>query len=73
MFCKRKYSQNDSSISKPAFACISKKGKSPVLLGIIGPMKFRGVIGAGNGDRTRDPWLGKPMLYQLSYARTVVY
>ena len=25
--------------------------------------------GAGNGDRTRDPRLGKPMLYQLSYAR----
>ncbi len=29
-------------------------------------------IGAGNGDRTRDPRLGKPMLYQLSYARTLV-
>ena len=28
-------------------------------------------IGAGNGDRTRDPRLGKPMLYQLSYARPV--
>ena len=27
--------------------------------------------GAGNGDRTRDPRLGKPMLYQLSYARTI--
>ncbi len=26
-------------------------------------------IGAGNGIRTRDPRLGKPMLYQLSYAR----
>ena len=24
---------------------------------------------AANGTRTRDPWLGKPMLYQLSYCR----
>ena len=24
---------------------------------------------AGNGDRTRDPQLGKLMLYQLSYSR----
>ena len=24
---------------------------------------------AGDGTRTRDPWLGKPMLYQLSYSR----
>ena len=28
-------------------------------------------FGAGNGDRTRDPRLGKPMLYQLSYARII--
>ncbi len=26
-------------------------------------------LGAVNGARTRDPWLGKPMLYQLSYYR----
>ena len=26
-------------------------------------------IGAGNGVRTRDPQLGKLMLYQLSYSR----
>ncbi len=26
-------------------------------------------IGAGNGIRTRDPQLGKLMLYQLSYSR----
>ncbi len=25
--------------------------------------------GAGDGTRTRDPQLGKLMLYQLSYAR----
>ena len=28
------------------------------------------MIGAGNGVRTRDPQLGKLMLYQLSYARS---
>ncbi len=28
--------------------------------------------GAGNGDRTRDPKLGKLVLYQLSYARTLL-
>ncbi len=27
--------------------------------------------GAGNGDRTRDTKLGKLVLYQLSYARSV--
>ncbi len=27
--------------------------------------------GAGNGTRTRDPQLGKLMLYQLSYARSL--
>ncbi len=26
--------------------------------------------GAGNGTRTRDPQLGKLLLYQLSYARS---
>ena len=29
-------------------------------------------IGAGNGVRTRDPKLGKLVLYQLSYSRTPV-
>src|SRR5712692_3722607 len=29
----------------------------------------RGLFGAGNGSRTRDPQLGKLMLYQLSYSR----
>ena len=29
-------------------------------------------LGAVNGARTRDPWLGKPMLYQLSYYRNGV-
>ena len=29
------------------------------------------LLGAVNGTRTRDPRLGKPMLYQLSYYRVV--
>ena len=28
--------------------------------------------GAGNGTRTRDPKLGKLVLYQLSYARVSI-
>ena len=31
-----------------------------------------GKIGAGNGVRTRDPKLGKLVLYQLSYARVCI-
>ena len=34
----------------------------------IGPYNDE-VTGAGNGVRTRDPKLGKLVLYQLSYAR----
>ncbi len=30
----------------------------------------RVIFGAGNGVRTRDPQLGKLVLYQLSYARS---
>ncbi len=30
-------------------------------------------IGAGNETRTRDPDLGKVVLYQLSYSRTASY
>ena len=30
------------------------------------------VDGAGNGARTRDPQLGRLMLYQLSYSRSFV-
>ena len=44
----------------------------------LGAPKFKGSAkrlvpkrkrGAGNGTRTRDPQLGKLMLYQLSYSR----
>ena len=31
-----------------------------------------GGIGAGNETRTRDPNLGKVVLYQLSYSRSVI-
>ncbi len=37
----------------------------------IGPLKGK-TAGAGNGVRTRDHKLGKLVLYQLSYARSVV-
>ena len=32
---------------------------------------FQASYGAGNGVRTRDPKLGKLVLYQLSYARAI--
>ena len=32
---------------------------------------LRAIDGAGNGDRTRDTKLGKLVLYQLSYARSI--
>ena len=34
---------------------------------------FKKKIGAGNETRTRDPDLGKVVLYQLSYSRIVVH
>ena len=33
---------------------------------------YRKIIGAGNETRTRDPDLGKVVLYQLSYSRVLV-
>ena len=36
---------------------------------LAGGVAVVGEIGAGNGARTRDPQLGKLMLYQLSYSR----
>ncbi len=36
------------------------------------PIPPLGQIGAGNEARTRDPDLGKVVLYQLSYSRFVV-
>jgi hypothetical protein len=34
---------------------------------------YRKIIGAGNETRTRDPDLGKVVLYQLSYSRVLVW
>ncbi len=34
---------------------------------MVGQLKYN--IGAGDGTRTRDPDLGKVVLYQLSYTR----
>ena len=36
------------------------------------PIPPLGQIGAGNEARTRDPDLGKVVLYQLSYSRVIV-
>ena len=33
-------------------------------------VQLNGILGAGNGTRTRDPNLGKVVLYQLSYSRS---
>ena len=33
------------------------------------PLRFLPILRAGNGTRTRDPNLGKVVLYQLSYSR----
>ncbi len=30
------------------------------------------MTGAAGGDRTHDPWLRRPILYPLSYSRTVL-
>ena len=45
----------------------NKINKKKALIFRLGPFKF----GAGNETRTRDPNLGKVMLYQLSYSRNV--
>ncbi len=47
------------------FQKYNKINKKKALIFRLGPFKF----GAGNETRTRDPNLGKVMLYQLSYSR----
>ena len=39
------------------------------LLSYVGSQSL---FGAGNGTRTRDPQLGRLMLYQLSYSRKIL-
>ena len=48
---------------------IKKKSLIKIVL-IFNYQRF--MSGAVNGTRTRDPRLGKPMLYQLSYYRNLV-
>ena len=45
---------------------MTSDGDGPVAERRAGPSE---ILGAGNGIRTRDPQLGKLMLYQLSYSR----
>ncbi len=51
-----------------------KKGPfGPVFNGLQNSVEFyRTKIGAGNETRTRDPDLGKVVLYQLSYSRLII-
>ena len=54
----------------PRAVCFSYKPFGPILNqtgGVSWPLKR-----AGNGTRTRDPNLGKVVLYQLSYSRESV-
>src|SRR5215213_11468560 len=54
----------------PRAVCFSYKSFGPILDqtgGVCRPLKR-----AGNGTRTRDPNLGKVVLYQLSYSRETV-
>ena len=69
---------SSSPDSCPAFfACRKPRKQKPPLFqrGYVNSLKgglFRPPFipfGADNGIRTRDPRLGKPMLYQLSYVR----
>ncbi len=50
-----KIEKSDSSFSKPTR--------------LLDHLLFTEFYGAGNGIRTRDPNLGKVVLYQLSYSR----
>jgi hypothetical protein len=49
-------------LAADASVAYSGKEKGPV---------SRAFLKADDGARTRDPWLGKPMLYQLSYVRAL--
>ena len=63
----------DSSMQYPKgdlnpHSCNSQRILSPSCL----PFHHSGSLGAKNGTRTRDPNLGKVVLYQLSYFRECV-
>ena len=61
-------------------ACMSCPGDCPFFIQVFAPAVktkkpcrtgFQQEIGAGNEIRTRDPNLGKVVLYQLSYSRAL--
>ena len=56
--------RNSNSIIRPEMNRIADK-KAPVA-------SEAWLFGAGNETRTRDPNLGKVVLYQLSYSRTAI-
>ena len=63
----------------PLIASTPRRGPSPATFSLRGPpigdnkavnpRRTNGLSRAGNGTRTRDPNLGKVVLYQLSYSR----
>ena len=54
---------HDHSATQPKASKIAAETKSPAVRG------FSEYVGAGNEIRTRDLYLGKVSLYQLSYSR----
>ena len=49
---------------------LPRRRSTPELRGLkFTPALFTAIIGAGDEIRTRDPQLGRLMLYQLSYTR----
>ena len=50
-----------------------KDAEASIFNDLQNSMKLRrSIFGAGNETRTRDPDLGKVVLYQLSYSRVLV-
>ncbi len=64
-----------TNIDKNINSTLKDKKKAPM----IGQLPFNfaylaavpNTLKAGNGTRTRDPYLGKVLLYQLSYSRSL--
>jgi hypothetical protein len=54
---------------EPVTFSLPRKRSTPELLGLNLQIKIQKNFGAGDEARTRDPQLGRLMLYQLSYSR----
>ena len=50
---------------------LPRRRSTPELRGRSSPTRTAVLIGAGDEIRTRDPQLGRLMLYQLSYTRSI--